>query len=183
MFAELASIVSAISAINSTIATLKEGKANADDVARLIGRFGTQQQKLDQFERKQKLRKPLTPQAAIQLSLARRNANQAMRNLKDLCLMAGAPDIWRDAERSMRESERQQAQFLKDIVAKRRARKNKIHGISIAVFLVVSAFVIAGGAYVVFDGYQQAQRDKAKSALQNRRDVLRNIRQCGRGKC
>ena len=57
MLAELAGIVSAISAINQTVATLREGKANADDVARLIGRFGTQQRKLDDFERKQKLKR------------------------------------------------------------------------------------------------------------------------------
>ena len=183
MLAELAGIVSAISAINQTVATLREGKANADDVARLIGRFGTQQRKLDDFERKQKLKKPLTPEQAIRLSLARRNAKQAMRNLKDLCLMAGAPDIWRDAERSMRESERQQAEFLKDIISRRRARNNRIRGISIGIFLVVSLVLIVMGSYVVYSGYQAAQIQKKKTYLERRQEEMRNIRKCGRAKC
>lgn len=183
MLGELAGIVSAISAINSTISTLKEGKANADDVARLIGKFGTQQQKLDEFERKQKLKKPLTPQQAIQLSLARRNAANLQRQLKDLCLMAGAPEIWRDAERSLRESERAQAEFLKNIVAKRRARQQRIRGVSIAVFLVVSFVLIVGGSYTVYQGYLEAKRDALQTRAEKRREQLRNIRQCGRTKC
>ena len=58
MLLELGAIVSAIGTVNSAIETLKKGKANADDVARLIGKFGTQTQKLDEFERKQKLKRP-----------------------------------------------------------------------------------------------------------------------------
>ena len=49
MFAELAAITSAISAINNTIATFKEGKANAQQAASLLGKFGTTAQKLDDW--------------------------------------------------------------------------------------------------------------------------------------
>ena len=183
MLGELAAIVSAIGTVNSAIETLKKGKANADDVARLIGKFGTQTQKLDEFERKQKLKKPLTPQQAIQLSLARRNVVNVQRQLKDLCLMAGAPDVWRDAERSMREAERQHAAFLKDITVKRRARRNRIQGITIAVFLFVSVVLIIGGAYVVYQGYQQAEYERTKNRVDKRREELRNIWECGRKQC
>ena len=183
MRGELAGIVSAISAINGVCDTLRSGKANADDVARLIGKFGTQQQKLDEFERKQKLKKPLTPQQAIQLSLARRNAANLQRQLKDLCLMAGAPEIWRDAERSLRESERAQAEFLKNITAKRRARQQRIKGVSIGIFLFVSFVLIVVGSYTVYQGFQKAQRDALQTRAEKRRDELRNIRKWGRTKC
>ena len=60
MFAELAAITSAISAINQTIATFKEGRANAQDAAALLGKFGTTAQKLDDWERKKKLKRRRT---------------------------------------------------------------------------------------------------------------------------
>ena len=52
MFAELAAITSAISAINQTISTFKEGKANAQEAAALLGKFGSTAQRLDDWERK-----------------------------------------------------------------------------------------------------------------------------------
>ena len=97
--------------------------------------------------------------------------------------MAGAPEIWRDAERSLRESERAQAEFLKNIVAKRRARQQRIRGVSIAVFLVVSFVLIVGGSYTVYQGYLEAKRDALQTRAEKRREQLRNIRQCGRTKC
>jgi hypothetical protein len=72
MFAELAAITSAISAINNTIATFKEGKANAQDAAALLGKFGSTAQRLDDWERKKKLKRPLTPKEAMDLSIKRR---------------------------------------------------------------------------------------------------------------
>ena len=62
MFAELAAITSAISATNNTIATFKEGKANAQDAAALLGKLSNTAQRLDDWERKKKLKRPLTPQ-------------------------------------------------------------------------------------------------------------------------
>ena len=61
MFAELAAITSAISAINQTISTFKEGKANAQQAASLLGKFGTTAQKLDDWEKKKKLKRQPLP--------------------------------------------------------------------------------------------------------------------------
>ena len=97
--------------------------------------------------------------------------------------MAGAPEIWRDAERSLRESERAQAEFLKNITAKRRARQQRIKGVSIGIFLFVSFVLIVVGSYTVYQGFQKAQRDALQTRAEKRRDELRNIRKCGRTKC
>ena len=59
MFAELAAITSAISAINNTIATFKEGKSNAQEAAALLGKFSNPAQRLDDWEKKKKLKRPL----------------------------------------------------------------------------------------------------------------------------
>lgn len=183
MLAELAAITSVLSTINSAVSQARESSANIEQVGDLISRFSTQSSKLDNLERKTKLKKPLTPAQSAKLVLARRASAQAMRDLKDLCLMAGAGDVWRDTEKAMREADRQQKEFLRDIAVKRKKRKNKIQGIVIGVFLFISFLGIIGGSYVVYKGYQKAQYEKAKTRIDKRRDELRNIRQCGRKQC
>ena len=93
MFAELAAITSAISAINNTIATFKEGKANAQDAASLLGKFGSTAQKLDDWERKKKLKRPLTPKEAMDLSIKRREIKNIETKIKDHLMMAGMSDV------------------------------------------------------------------------------------------
>lgn len=183
MFAELSAIVGTISTINSAINTLKEGKANADDVGRLIGKFGAASGKLDEFERKKKLKKPLTPAQAMDLSIARRNAANTMRQLKDLCLMAGCMDVYNEAERIRKQSELDQRTYLKDISVKRKRRRNKINGIALALFLFLSVGLIFWGAYVVYEGWQKAKLNSKKILLEERREIMRNIRRCGHKKC
>ena len=87
MFAELAAIGSALSAINSAISTLKESKQNAEDAASLLGKFGNTTQRLDKWEKKTKSKRPLTPKEAMDLSLQRRKIKQTENKLKDHLLM------------------------------------------------------------------------------------------------
>ena len=115
MFAELAAITSAISAINQTIATFKEGKANAQQAASLLGKFGTTAQKLDDWEKKKKLKRPLTPKEAMDLSIKRREIKSIETKIKDHLMMAGMSDVWREAERIRKQSEKDHLQYLKDI--------------------------------------------------------------------
>ena len=60
MFAELAAITSALGAINSAVSTFKEASANTQDVSSLIGKFSGASERLDEWEKKKKLKKPLT---------------------------------------------------------------------------------------------------------------------------
>tara|TARA_B110000037_G_scaffold23725_1_gene27142 strand:- start:503 stop:1054 length:552 start_codon:yes stop_codon:yes gene_type:complete len=183
MFAELSAIVGTISAINGAINTLKEGKANADDVGRLIGKFGSATGKLDEFERKKKLRRPLTQSEAMDLSIARRNTANTMRQLKDLCLMAGCMDVYNDAERIRKNSELEQRLWLKDVGVKRRKRREKIQGIGLTLFIVASLVFLGWGGYIVYQGWQQANINSRLNDLKENREIMRNIRRCGYTKC
>lgn len=183
MFAEIVAITSALSAINSTISTFKEAQANASDVSRLVGKFGGTSEKLDDWERKKKLKRPLTTKEAIDLSLARRQVKTTERALKDICLMAGCGDVWREAERLRSQSEREQKEFLRTIHAKRKARKIKMQGIGTAVFIAFSIVCITWGGYVVYQGTIQAQERSETQKKKARRQVYRNIRKCGRSDC
>ena len=99
MFAELAAIGSALSAINSAVSSYKETKANAQDAARLLGRFSETSEKLDKWEKKTKRKRPLTQKEAMDLSIHRRKIKNVETQIKDICLMSGCIDIWQDAQR------------------------------------------------------------------------------------
>jgi cell division protein FtsL len=183
MLAELAMITSALGTVNAAVAQFKQSKATAEDIGDLIAKFSTQTTKLDAAERKHKLKKPLTPAQSTKLVLARRASAQSMRDLKDLCLMAGVPDVWRETEKAIRDADRQQKEFLRDIQAKRKTRNERVQGIAIAVTIFVTVLGILSGGYVVYQGYQKAQYIKNRTHIERLRDERRNIRKCGHKKC
>ena len=183
MFAELAAIGSALSAINSAVATYKETKANAQDAARLLGKFSETSAKLDKWEKKTKLKRPLTPKEAIDLSIQRRKIKNTETQIKDICLMSGCIDIWQDAQRIRAQSEKEHQQYLKTVHIKRQKRRKKIRQISIVVLIVVFIVTLGVTGYGSKWMYEQYKIQEAKQELQKKRRILRNIRECGRQKC
>ena len=99
MFAELAAIGAALNAVNGVIQTLRDTQANASDAAKLLGKFSDTATKLDRWEKKTKLKRPLSTKEAMDLSIHRRKIKQAERDIKDICLMAGCIDVYREAMR------------------------------------------------------------------------------------
>ena len=183
MFAELAAIGSALSAINSAVATYKETKANAQDAARLLGKFSETSAKLDKWEKKTKLKRPLTPKEAMDLSIQRRKIKNTETQIKDICLMSGCIDIWQDAQRIRAQSEKEHQQYLKTVHIKRQKRRKKIRQISIVVLMVVFIVTLGVTGYGSKWMYEQYKIQEAKQELQKKRKLLRNIRECGRQKC
>ena len=183
MFAELAAIGSALSAINSAVATYKETKANAQDAARLLGKFSETSAKLDKWEKKTKLKRPLTPKEAMDLSIQRRKIKNTETQIKDICLMSGCIDIWQDAQRIRAQSEKEHQQYLKTVHIKRQKRRKKIRQISIVVLIVVFTITLGVTGYGSKWMYEQYKIQEAKQELKQKRRILRNIRECGRQKC
>tara|TARA_Y100000816_G_scaffold15895_1_gene10475 strand:- start:2673 stop:3224 length:552 start_codon:yes stop_codon:yes gene_type:complete len=183
LFAELAAIGSALSAINSAVATYKETKANAQDAARLLGKFSETSAKLDKWEKKTKLKRPLTPKEAMDLSIQRRKIKNTETQIKDICLMSGCIDIWQDAQRIRAQSEKEHQQYLKTVHIKRQKRRKKIRQISIVVLMVVFIVTLGVTGYGSKWMYEQYKIQEAKQELQKKRRILKNIRECGRQQC
>jgi len=183
MFAELAAITSAISAINNTIATFKEGKANAQQAAQLLGKFGTTAQKLDDWEKKKKLKRPLTPKEAMDLSIKRREIKNIERKIKDHLIMAGMSDVWKDAERIRKESERDHLQYLKDIHKKRKERNRKLKERATAAVIILSLLFLCWSGWFLYGAIKESRIEAAKQRIEQLKERQRNIRKCGRHRC
>lgn len=183
MFAELAAITSAISAINNTIATFKEGKANAQDAAALLGKFSNTAQRLDDWERKKKLKRPLTPKEAMDLSIKRREIKAVENKIKDHLMMMGMSDVWREAERIRKQSEKDHQQYLKDIHKKRKERQQRMKDRFAVLFIVCSIAFVGWSGWFVYEAFQERRLDSAKQRLEQAKERQRNMRKCGRIKC
>ena len=183
MFAELAAIGSALSTINSLVSQYKETKANAQDAARLLGKFSETSAKLDKWEKKTKLKRPLTPKEAMDLSIQRRKIKNTETQIKDICLMSGCIDIWQDAQRIRAQSEKEHQQYLKTVHIKRQKRRKKIRQISIVVLIVVFIITLGVTGYGSKWLYEKYKIQEAKQELKQKRKILRNIRECGRQQC
>jgi|TARA_A100001391_G_scaffold95362_1_gene63221 uncharacterized membrane protein len=183
LFAELAAIGSALSTINSLVSQYKETKANAQDAARLLGKFSETSAKLDKWEKKTKLKRPLTPKEAMDLSIQRRKIKNTETQIKDICLMSGCIDIWQDAQRIRAQSEKEHQQYLKTVHIRRQKRRKKIRQISIVVLIVVFTITLGVTGYGSKWLYEQYKIQEAKQELKQKRRILRNIRECGRQQC
>jgi len=183
MFAELAAIGSALSTINGLVSTYKETKANAQDAARLLGKFSETSAKLDKWEKKTKSKRPLTAKEAMDLSIHRRKIKNVETQLKDICLMSGCIDIWHDAQRIRAQSEREHQQYLKTVHIKRKERQRKVRAVMVVILIVTFIVTLAVTGYGSKWLYEQYKIQEAKQELKEKRRILRNIRECGRQKC
>ena len=170
MFAELAAIGSALSTINGLVSTYKETKANAQDAARLLGKFSETSAKLDKWEKKTKRKRPLTAKEAMDLSIHRRKIKNVETQLKDICLMSGCIDIWHQ-------------QYLKTVHIKRKERQRKVRAVMVTVLIVTFTITLAVTGYGSKWLFEQYKLQEAKQELKEKRKILRNIRECGRQRC
>jgi len=183
LFAELAAIGSALSTINGLVNQYKETKANAQDAARILGRFSETSDKLDKWEKKTKLRRPLTQKEAMDLSIQRRKIKNTETQIKDICLMSGCIDIWQDAQRIRAQSQREHEKYLKTVHLKRKQRQKKVRSVMVVVLIVIFTITLGVTGYGSKWMYEQYQLQQAKQKLKHNRKILRNIRECGRQKC
>ena len=179
MFAELAAIGAALNAVNGVIQTLRDTQANASDAAKLPGKFSDTASKLDSWEKKTKLKRPLTTKEAMDLSIQRRKIKQAERDIKDICLMAGCGDVWKEAQRIRAQSERDHADYMRDIARKRKIRRAKFRNYAIVFLLFTLCIMLSVTGW----GVKQVWNKWKEVEMLERYEEIRNLRKCGRSKC
>ncbi len=183
MFAEISAILGILNTVNSAISTIKEANGNAADAASILGKFSDANLRLNAWEKKTKVKRPLTPKEAMDLTLARRKIEATDRALKDACLMSGCADVYQEMKRVQWESEQNHKKYMQNVIAKRRARRKKMEQYTIAIGLVIIVIlgsVVGWGGYKAYSKYENNSEKNRLSAAQERQ---KNIRQCGRSKC
>lgn len=183
MIGEIAAIISALRGVQSLLNNISEAKASYDQAAQLLGKLGTAQEKLDSREKRLKAKRPLTSKEALQIVQKQAEIDQARQKVRDHLLMSGHGDLIKKQEILLRDSRIQHKAWMKGVAKRRRARRQRIQGTAIAVFLVVSVITISVSGYYVRQAYLEHKLKSAKERLQESKERNRNYRRCGRPKC
>ena len=119
----------------------------------------------------------------MDLSIKRREIKAVENKIKDHLMMMGMSDVWRDAERIRKQSEKDHQQYLKDIHKKRKERQQRMKDRFAVLFIVCSIAFVGWSGWYVYEAIQDARLDSAKQRLEKAKERQRNLRKCGRYKC
>lgn len=119
MIGEVAAVLSAISALNSGIAVLKEGKGNLDSV---LGKWADADEQYRDVEKAKA--GAMSYKEALKMESARRQLKNFDQGLKDICMMQGQFSLYTDIKKRMEESQYAHEKELR-IIKQRKAEFRK----------------------------------------------------------
>ena len=119
MIGEVAAVLSAISALNSGIAVLKEGKGNLDSV---LGKWADADEQYRDVEKAKA--GAMSYKEALRMESAKRQLANFDQGLKDICMLQGQFDLYTDIKKRMEESRYAHEKELR-IIKQRKAEFRK----------------------------------------------------------
>ncbi len=131
MIGEVATVITALKALNDGIATLRETGQNASSLQGIIGRFASAQEQYNDVE-KAKAGK-MSYKEALAMESAKRQLENFDRQLKDICLLQGQGDLYNAIKRRMEEARLAHEKEVRRIKLRRRELK-KMAGILGTIF-------------------------------------------------
>ncbi len=99
MLGEVAAVLSALQALNSGIATLKEGKGNLDSI---VGKWAEADEQYRDVEKSKA--GAMSYKEALRMESAKRQLANFDQQLKDVCMMQGQYDLYTSIKKRMEES-------------------------------------------------------------------------------
>jgi len=123
-FGEMAAInavISGLKAVNDMVATAKESGSNAASFGSIVAKFTDLDSKIRSIEERSVTR-PMSVEESLRISLAKRQCQTAMSNIRDAMLMSGQMATFKEMMDRVEES---QAQHNKLIAKKKKAAQER----------------------------------------------------------
>ena len=141
MLGEVAAVLSAISALNSGIATLKEGKGNLDSI---VGKWAEADEQYRDVEKNKA--GAMSYKEALRMESAKRQLANFDQQLKDVCMMQGQFDLYTSIKSRMEESRLAHEKELRILKIKKAEFKKtmKLAGTILFTWVFFMAFLFAG---------------------------------------
>jgi len=136
MIGEVTAVLSAISALNKGIATLKEGKGNLDSIC---GRWAEADEQYRDVEKAKA--GAMSYKDALKMESAKRQLENFDRSFKDICLIQGQGDLYTSVKNRMTESRHAHEKELKAL-KKRKAEIKKTMKLIGTAFFAWAFFMI-----------------------------------------
>ena len=141
MIGEVTAVLSAISALNSGIATLKEGKSNFDSI---VGKWAAADEKYRDVEKSKA--GTMSYKEALRMESAKRQLENFDRQFKDICLLQGQGDLYNSVKKRIDESRYAHEKELRILKRKKaELRKTlKLIGTVAFVWMFLLVFLLSG---------------------------------------
>tara|TARA_B100000902_G_scaffold397076_1_gene459782 strand:- start:2888 stop:3352 length:465 start_codon:yes stop_codon:yes gene_type:complete len=102
MIAEVATVLSALKALNEGLATLRESAGHGRSLQSLVGKWGEAAEKYNDVERAKAGK--MSYREALAMESAKRQLENFDRQFKDICLIQGQGDLYTSVKQRMEES-------------------------------------------------------------------------------
>ena len=122
MIAEVATVLSALKALNEGLATLKDAAGQGKSLQSLVRKWGEASEKYNDVERAKAGK--MSYKEALAMESAKRQLENFDRQFKDICLIQGQGDLYNSVKARMKES---RIQHEKE-VARIKKRRKEIKG-------------------------------------------------------
>jgi len=141
MIGEVAAVLSALQALNSGIATLKEGKGNLDSIC---GKWAEASEHYNDVEKAKA--GAMSYKDALKMESAKRQLANFDQQLSDICMMQGQHDLYKSIKRRMEESRLAHEKELRIIkLRKAKLKKDlKLAGTIMFTWVFFMVFLFAG---------------------------------------
>ena len=141
MLGEVAAVLSALQALNSGIATLKEGKGNLDSI---VGKWAEADEQYRDVEKNKA--GAMSYKEALRMESAKRQLANFDQQLKDVCMMQGQFDLYTSIKSRMEESRLAHEKELRILKIKKAEFKKtmKLAGTILFTWVFFMAFLFAG---------------------------------------
>tara|TARA_R100001163_G_C4980052_1_gene136528 strand:- start:195 stop:647 length:453 start_codon:yes stop_codon:yes gene_type:complete len=138
--------IAILNGINSGIATLRESRGNAEAI---LGRFADASAQIRALEAKQK-RKRVSPKEAFNMSLLIKRQKSMEAALKDACLMAQMPEVWRNYQQILEDDRLAHEKEMKALNAKLKKRREMWQEIGQIMGIVCAVTAVAIFAMAIY---------------------------------
>ena len=144
VFESIAAVTAGLSAINSLFNQAKEAQGNFQGIMNGLTGFQDGLQRYE-IEKRASLVKPLTPQEAMKVAMAKQQIDRYNKELHNMCIMSReGQQLWDNYQQALHDSKERHKAQVKAIIVARKKRQELIKTIINVSLISFIGVIIAG---------------------------------------
>ncbi len=144
VFESIAAVTAGLSAINSLFNQAKEAQGNFQGIMNGLTSFQDGLQRYE-IEKRASLVKPLTPQEAMKVAMAKQQIDRYNKELHNMCIMSReGQTLWENYQQALHDSKERHKAQVKAIIVARKKRQELIKTIINVSLISFIGVIIAG---------------------------------------
>lgn len=144
IFESIAAVTAGLSAINSLMSQAKEAQGNVQGIMNGLTSFQDGLQRYE-IEKRASLVKPLTPQEAIKVAMAKQQVDRYNKELHNICILSREGQaLWENYQQALADSKERHRAQVKAILQAKKRRQELIKTVVNVGLISLIGLIIAG---------------------------------------